>query len=345
MNRNPTLALVPNPTDATPPAHSIPWDTIEELLDRPIAFNRAYAAIAGGALAGLFLSQAVYWSKRTDNHQGWFWKVQDEWNEETAMTRSEQETVRKKLIARGLMEEQRRGLPAKLFYRINRLAVRQALEYYIAERAQSRLQDSRNQERGKATNKKAKKPQTLTRAENTTENTEETTTTSDVVEIENLLIARHVTPNVARDLATTNPTSARCWAQWIEYADDVKNVPAYLVRAIRGNWAAPPRWLAEQQTMQAARDAEIRAMRAHEEDKQKQREHDQREAAQQDANDQLDAFYKSLSVKQRKLIDDDARTRLGVLGTAGRAPAALAAMRRTLLIEMIQRNEEDENDE
>ncbi|SRR6266498_2401667 len=103
---------------------------IEDLLDRPIAFHRCFAALAGSALAGLMLSQAVYWANRhtTVARGGWFWKTQAEWYEETFMTRSEQETARKRLRERGFIEERRRGVPAKIHYRVCFEAIKSALE-------------------------------------------------------------------------------------------------------------------------------------------------------------------------------------------------------------------------
>jgi hypothetical protein len=73
------------------------------------------------------LSQAVYWSKRTRDNDGWFWKTQQEWHDETFMTRSEQETARKKLRDNGLIEEELRGLPARTHYRVCLDVIKQAL--------------------------------------------------------------------------------------------------------------------------------------------------------------------------------------------------------------------------
>lgn len=100
-----------------------------KLLDRPIAFHRIFAELTGSVTAGLMLSQAVYWSgetksgeRRTADPAGWFWKTQEEWFEETRLTRKEQETARKHLrgLGRGdVWEEQVRGLPRRLYYRLD----------------------------------------------------------------------------------------------------------------------------------------------------------------------------------------------------------------------------------
>ena len=86
-------------------------------LQHPIAYHRVFAAVAGGATAGLLLSQLFYWSDKGSDTDGWIYKTQAGIEDETALTRWEQESARKSLRERGLVEEKKRGLPAKLYYR------------------------------------------------------------------------------------------------------------------------------------------------------------------------------------------------------------------------------------
>ena len=97
------------------------------LFDSPIAFHPALAKIAGSVTAGLFLSQLCYWTGKGKRDDGWFWKTQREMEEETTLTRYEQETARKHLIKRGLIEEKRAGIPGKLHYRVNVEAITNAI--------------------------------------------------------------------------------------------------------------------------------------------------------------------------------------------------------------------------
>jgi hypothetical protein len=64
------------------------------------------------------LSQAIYWSRRT-RKDGWFYKSQKEWEEETGLTRREQDTARRSLKATGFWEEDLRGVPATMNFRVN----------------------------------------------------------------------------------------------------------------------------------------------------------------------------------------------------------------------------------
>jgi len=90
---------------------------LQKALQRPIAFNPWFARISGSVEAGIFLSQAFYWSDKTDEN-GWFYKTREEWTEETCLGRRGQENSRRILLKLGVLEEERRGVPAKMYYRV-----------------------------------------------------------------------------------------------------------------------------------------------------------------------------------------------------------------------------------
>lgn len=124
------------------------------------------------------LSQAIYWTKKTaqmnGREDGWFWKTQAEWEEETGLGRREQETARKYLEESGVIEQKRQGVPAKLWYRVNKEALDERLrtlpDKYGALRqsgmAQEATQDGRN-----TPIQNGSRSQTTNGAENTTETT------------------------------------------------------------------------------------------------------------------------------------------------------------------------------
>lgn len=93
---------------------------LADLLDRPIAFHRSFVTLTGSVNAALVLSQAVYWQQRISaEHDGWWYKTRTQWRDETGLTRREQETARKRLRNCGILTEERRGMPAKIWYRVN----------------------------------------------------------------------------------------------------------------------------------------------------------------------------------------------------------------------------------
>ncbi|EBJ8256671.1 hypothetical protein R628_10045 [Salmonella enterica subsp. enterica serovar Enteritidis] len=88
-----------------------------QLVDRPIAFQRSFVRLGVGITGALLLSQIVYWQNRMEGQ--WFYKTQTDLEEETGLTRYEQEGARKKLVSCGVLEEVKRGIPAKLYFRVN----------------------------------------------------------------------------------------------------------------------------------------------------------------------------------------------------------------------------------
>lgn len=117
-------------------------ERVSALLVNPIAFHRAFVQLAGSVTAGLMLSQALYWTRivleKEPLRGGWFYKSAREWEEETGLTRREQETARKKLIKCGLLEEKLRGIPATLYYCVNLSRLAELLEALPPSRARAK---------------------------------------------------------------------------------------------------------------------------------------------------------------------------------------------------------------
>lgn len=127
-----------------------------QLLDRPIAFQPSFVGLGAGVTGAVLLSQLVYWQNRMD---GWFYKTQAELTTETGLSRYEQEGARKKLVTAGVLEEDRRGVPAKLYFRVNKNRL-EALLIQYAENQQSSMRKSRIQECDKPADKNAEIPRT-----------------------------------------------------------------------------------------------------------------------------------------------------------------------------------------
>ncbi|MES2461137.1 MAG: hypothetical protein V4671_11185, partial [Armatimonadota bacterium] len=112
-------------------------DPVANLLggDRTIAYKASLAHAVGSSLAGLLLSQFWYWTNHLgaegEERDGWFFKGRDEIFEETALTRYEQEGARKRLIQLGVLEEERRGVPARLWFRLNKDRLYELLHEYL----------------------------------------------------------------------------------------------------------------------------------------------------------------------------------------------------------------------
>lgn len=150
---------------------------IEAMNDQPIAFNKHYVFIGCGINGALMLSQLVYWTARTKNSDGWIYKTQHDWTMETGLTRKEQENARKKLKDLGFLKENKRGVPCKVYFKVERENLYKALIEYsesldssqYAPNGQSSMSETGELVGTKRTNSVAPNGQSIT--ENTTENT------------------------------------------------------------------------------------------------------------------------------------------------------------------------------
>ncbi len=106
---------------------------VKALIGRPIAFHHSLAELTGSIAAGLLLSQAIYWATRTKDTDGWFYKTQEDWYEETGLTRTEQTKARAKLRSFAFWQEKKRGVPATLYYRVDFPLLTTALEGQSAD--------------------------------------------------------------------------------------------------------------------------------------------------------------------------------------------------------------------
>lgn len=98
-------------------------DALAKLLDKPIAFHRCFVNLCGSVSAGIMLSQGWYWSYVSEDEMrrdGWFYKTEQEWQKETGLTRREQQRARAILRKTGVWEENRKGVPARMFFRVDR---------------------------------------------------------------------------------------------------------------------------------------------------------------------------------------------------------------------------------
>lgn len=88
-----------------------------------LAYHPRLSELTGSIPAGLLLSQSLYWTRmlleRNDRQDGWFWKTQQDWQRELALSKHEQATARRHLSALPFWHEQRRATHGRLHYRID----------------------------------------------------------------------------------------------------------------------------------------------------------------------------------------------------------------------------------
>jgi len=92
------------------------------LRDRPVAYRPDLARAVGSATAGIFLSQALFLDgiiqRMHPDRNGWFYKTAQEWEADTGLSRTEQSTARRRLVSLGVIQEECRGVPAKMWFRV-----------------------------------------------------------------------------------------------------------------------------------------------------------------------------------------------------------------------------------
>jgi hypothetical protein len=92
---------------------------IAEMFEtRVVAFNPDLANVLGSVKAGLLLSQLLYWHRKGSNPE-WTYKTIEEMKEETALSRSEQETAIKICEKYKVIEKKLMGIPARRHFKID----------------------------------------------------------------------------------------------------------------------------------------------------------------------------------------------------------------------------------
>jgi len=110
-------------------------DAVADLVGgAPYVVTKVPLVQATGSLpAGYLLSYLWGWTNSLPpEREGWFYKTMVEMYAETGMSRSEQETGRKRLRELGLLEEEKRGIPMKIWYRLDKDALAELLRAFLA---------------------------------------------------------------------------------------------------------------------------------------------------------------------------------------------------------------------
>jgi hypothetical protein len=79
------------------------------LPNRVVGYSPDLARIVGGATIGLYFSQLLFLSDKGANPDGWVYKSEAEMGRETGLTKREQQTARRKLLALGVIAIMRGG--------------------------------------------------------------------------------------------------------------------------------------------------------------------------------------------------------------------------------------------
>ncbi|ATW45280.1 DNA replication protein [Glaesserella parasuis] len=143
-------------------------------LGQPIAYYPQLAKPLGGVTAAILFGQLFFWQDKTSNPLG-VYKTQAELEQETGLSRREQETARKKLVELGILVETHKRLEHRIYFKLD-LVKFDALMDDIREEAKPPLPNVTNEHYPMAESdirEEAKPP--FVNTENTSENTNNNT--------------------------------------------------------------------------------------------------------------------------------------------------------------------------
>lgn len=109
--------------------------------DNVIVIRRPFVAWLGHVADALLIDQALYWQDGAGDEQ-WWHRSDDEVCERLCMTLHSLYQARGRLIALGLMETTRKGIPARIHYRVNVQAVVDGLSEQVIPKGKTSTADS-----------------------------------------------------------------------------------------------------------------------------------------------------------------------------------------------------------
>lgn len=153
-------------------------DTLMLLLEEhPIAYRASFGRIFGGPRAGVFLSQLFFWTGKEADDEGWIWKSQEEWEEETGMNVNTQRTARRQLKKHGVLLEKTDRIKHEVWYKLDKeVFIEKLCSYFVSKQAKgARDSISVFREVGKSDFGKSESPISILDTETTAKITTETT--------------------------------------------------------------------------------------------------------------------------------------------------------------------------
>lgn len=103
-------------------------DFLRGPASRQVQYYPDLVPILGSVTATILFGQLLYWADKGSDPEGWVYKSQSEIKKETALTREEQESARKKLRDAGVLKEKKKGIPCRLWFLLDLEEINQLWE-------------------------------------------------------------------------------------------------------------------------------------------------------------------------------------------------------------------------
>jgi hypothetical protein len=109
-------------------------------LQRPVAFFPQLARALGGIGEAIFIQQLYYWSDKGKRDDGYVYKSKKEWEEETTLTRFQQDRIRKKMEEQGVIKT--KLIKANGFPTIHYKLIEEGMQNLLMEKRETYLSNS-----------------------------------------------------------------------------------------------------------------------------------------------------------------------------------------------------------
>mgnify|MGYP000891947471 CR=1 FL=1 len=113
---------------------------MKQFNQSPVGFNPLLGELVDSSIAGLFMSQLLYWHGKGCK-RGWIYKTVKELKRETCLTGSEQRRAIEKWVALGVLEKKIAGIPATRHFKVDKERLIELLE---EQKQKTLLQESEN---------------------------------------------------------------------------------------------------------------------------------------------------------------------------------------------------------
>ena len=179
-------------------------DFLQGVSSRQVQYYPDLVPILGSVTATILFGQLLYWRGKEATQDGWLFKSQAEIQLETALTREEQETARKKMRETGVLRERKKGIPCRLWYwldldKVNLLWQENYVNQKNGQIPQTCERDNHKQESVKAASKNEALPQATTDI-----TTEITTKTKNTTQTPSSSLSTPIIPEAIKDIIPQN---------------------------------------------------------------------------------------------------------------------------------------------
>ncbi len=111
-------------------------------VGRCVGYYPLIAMALGSVKTGIFICQLLYWQERGEKGE-WIYKSRKQMEEETGLSREEQDTAKRLLKRLKIIETKRAGIPATTHYKIDFDRFDEVIDNYVIEREIKRKEEAK----------------------------------------------------------------------------------------------------------------------------------------------------------------------------------------------------------